>query len=105
MSIELQFTEADWERTRANWNAWWAGELERPRVVIQRQKVPEGVALPEAPGFITNLPLEMSAEEVIGRYQSRLVVTQYYGDAWPKWWPNFGPGIMAGFMGSAEHTS
>jgi hypothetical protein len=30
MPIDIRFTEEDWERIERDWNAWWAGELDRP---------------------------------------------------------------------------
>ncbi|HIC90014.1 MAG TPA: hypothetical protein EYP04_11520, partial [Anaerolineae bacterium] len=100
MDINLHFTEQDWERVERDWIAWWTGELDRPLVMIESLEVPPGVDLPEAPEFTSNLPLEMPVNEVLDRYQARLEATRFYGDAWPKWWPNFGPGIVAGFLGA-----
>lgn len=35
MTIELHFTEAGWERATDAWTAWWAHELDRPRVMVE----------------------------------------------------------------------
>jgi hypothetical protein len=35
VSIELHFDDEDWERIERDWSAWWAGELERPMVMLQ----------------------------------------------------------------------
>jgi 5-methyltetrahydrofolate--homocysteine methyltransferase len=35
----------------------------------------------------------------------RLEAKRFYGDAWPKWWPNFGPGIAAGFLGARVYAT
>ena len=42
----------------------------------------------------------MPANEVIERYEPLLEAIRCYGDAFPRWWPNFGPGIVAGFLGA-----
>jgi hypothetical protein len=105
MGINLHFTEQDWERLERDWTAWWAGELERPMVMIEGLEPPRGATLPDAPDFTSNLPLEMSADEVVDRYQALLEAKRFYGDAWPKWWPNFGPGIVAGFLGAQVHCA
>jgi len=42
----------------------------------------------------------MPAGEVLDLYQPPMDVTRYHGDAFPQWWPNFGPGIGAGFLGA-----
>ena len=31
----LQFSDQDWERIALDWQAWWAGELDRPLVMIE----------------------------------------------------------------------
>ena len=82
-----------------DWTAWWAGELERPLLVMHVWE-PPAAPLPEAPGFTSNLPMALPAEEAIARYTPYVEATRYYADAWPKWWPNFGPGIIAGFLGA-----
>jgi 5-methyltetrahydrofolate--homocysteine methyltransferase len=98
--MNIHFYEEDWQRIERDWSAWWAGEIDRPMVFLTGAE-PEMLArISEAPDFVTNLPLEMSLEEVIDRYQARLEATHYYGDSFPKWWLNFGPGIMAGFCGA-----
>ena len=104
MSIELHFTDQDWERVKRDWAAWWAGDLDRPLVVIESLEPPADVTLPAAYEFASNFPLEMPAGEVIARYQAHLESMRFYGDAWPRWWPNFGPGVVAGFLGAQVHS-
>ncbi|MCX5637038.1 MAG: hypothetical protein NTX52_05005 [Planctomycetota bacterium] len=102
MSIQTQFTEEDWQRTESNWRAWWAGELERPLVMIWAREANKKVAdLLEAPLCVNTLLLDqMKTDEILDLYQAQLETTCFCGDAFPKWWPNFGPGIIAGFLGA-----
>jgi hypothetical protein len=100
MTINVHFDEQDWERIERDWSAWWAGDLDRPMVVIETYEPSPGVQLPNAPSYVTNLPPDLPAEEVVDRYQAQFQARRYYGDAWPKWWANFGPGITAGFLGA-----
>jgi 5-methyltetrahydrofolate--homocysteine methyltransferase len=100
MTININFTGADWERHAANWRAWWAHELDRPLVMITTYER----SAPAAEGYASNYPLEMPAGDVLDIYQARLEAARFHGDAWPKWWPNFGPGIMAGFIGAEVHS-
>jgi 5-methyltetrahydrofolate--homocysteine methyltransferase len=100
MTINLRFTDKDWERIAHDWTAWWQGELDRPMVIIEDLEPPAGVTLPEALHFTTDLPLDTPAEEILDRYQAHLEITRFYGDAWPRWYPNYGPGIVAGFLGA-----
>jgi 5-methyltetrahydrofolate--homocysteine methyltransferase len=100
MSLDVHFTDENWERLREDWTAWWKGELDRAIVLTGQKIVPNGVELPHAPGFTAQFPLEMPADEVIDRYEPHLAAQRWHGDNYPKWWPNFGPGVMAGFMGA-----
>ncbi len=95
MGINLSFTEDDWERIERDWTLWWAGELERPMVVIENPFV---FALPSQ--MTMEVLLERPVDEVLDEHQMLLEARQFYGDAWPSWWPNFGPGIIAGFLGA-----
>jgi 5-methyltetrahydrofolate--homocysteine methyltransferase len=104
MSIDLRFTDENWARIERDWTAWWNGELERPLVLINDFVRSQTGALPDLPGFTSNLPLDMPAEEVIDRVQAYLEPMRFYGDAFPRWWPNFGPGIVAGFLGAEVHS-
>ena len=109
MTIQLPspkaFTEEDWTRIERDWAAWWAGELDRPMVVIEYDEVPPGADLPDAPAFLTNLPPALTADQIVGRYHARLEHTRWAGDAFPKWFPNYGPGIAGGFLGCHVRTS
>jgi len=103
--IKINFTEEDWKGVTRDWTAWWAGELDRPIVINQSwQNLSSGVILPSAPDFVSNLPGDIPADEVVERYGVRFERRFYYGAAWPKWWPNFGPGIVAGFLGAKVHS-
>jgi hypothetical protein len=104
MKNNLHFTDEDWERIEKGWKAWWTGELNRPMVAIDMEPPPD-LELPVAPTFVSNISLDVPAEEVVRRYQKRLEAMRFYGDAWPKWWLNFGPGIVAGFLGAQVHST
>ena len=100
MTHALQFTEESWERIDSDWTAWWAGELDRPIVVIENPvyfRSPEELSR----AFLLEIPVE----EVLDYYQSCLEAKQIFGDAWPKWWPFFGAGVVAAFLGSELHCS
>jgi hypothetical protein len=105
MSINLKFHEEDWDRIERDWSAWWAGELDRPMVWLTTEDTQKRAGAPAAPGYVTNLPKEMPLEEVVDRYQAQLEAAHFHADSFPKWWLNFGPGIMAGFTGSRVITA
>jgi 5-methyltetrahydrofolate--homocysteine methyltransferase len=105
VGIKVQFTEEDWARVEKAWRAWWAGELERPLVMIEVLEPLADTDRSNPWGALTStFPLDAPADRVLDYYQTRLESTHFYGDAWPKWWPNFGPGIAAGFLGARVHA-
>ena len=96
--IQLKFSDADWQRLETDWTAWWNHELDRPLVVVE---VPH-LYNPKIE-FTKEFMQEKTLDEMLDHYQSRLETTRFYGDAWPRWFPNFGPGIMAAFLGATVH--
>lgn len=100
MTNALNFTEQDWERIEFAWNAWWAGELDRAIVVVEN---PVHARTPEE--LSREFLLEKPVDELLEHYQTRLEASQIFGDAWPKWWPFFGAGVVAAFLGANLHCS
>jgi 5-methyltetrahydrofolate--homocysteine methyltransferase len=98
---DLRFAQQDWERIERDTMAWWAGELDRPLVWLTASD-----PLPAYPPYryMSNYPLEMPASELLDQYEPLLNAAHFYGDAFPNLWINFGPGIMAGFLGSLVHS-
>lgn len=100
MTLQIHFTENDWDRIERDWTAWWAGELDRPLAVVESWS-PTVTERPPAPHpFTSTYPLEMPEDEVLDHYQACLENIRFLGDAWPKWYPNYGPGAAAGFLGA-----
>jgi len=100
MSLRLRFTESDWERIRRDWSAWWAGELDRPLVVLECSERLDRYDPHCASVFLGNYPLNTAADKILDEFVPRLENTHYLGDAFPRFWPNFGPGIVAAFAGA-----
>jgi 5-methyltetrahydrofolate--homocysteine methyltransferase len=105
MSSSINFTQEDWEAMTANWTAWWAGELDRPLVIMEGSQSSTGQRLPEVPRFTCGFPRGTSVEEMLDLYEAQLAAKRFYGDAWPAWQPNYGPGIVAGFLGAEVHCT
>jgi 5-methyltetrahydrofolate--homocysteine methyltransferase len=105
MTIQVRFTERDWERIERDWTAWWEGDLKRPLVVIEGWDSATGDPPLQGLQFATHFPNDTPVDDLVDHYQRQLESKQYFGDAWPKWWPNFGPGIAAGFLGAQVFTA
>jgi hypothetical protein len=103
---QLSFTEEDWARVERDTMAWWAGELERPLVWLVGRDPAAGTVDRQEPRhrYLSNYPLDMPAEVIVGEYEAVFSAARFYGDAFPAWWVNFGPGIMAGFLGALVHS-
>jgi 5-methyltetrahydrofolate--homocysteine methyltransferase len=99
MTIGIRFTEHDWERIERDWSAWWAGELERPLVTIELTEPDPRHDWSQ----LTKWGLETPVEQMLENAGRMLEATHWLGDAYPKWWVNYGPGTMAAFLGSAVH--
>ncbi len=50
--------------------------------------------------FLGNYPMETPAATILDEFVPRLENTHYLGDSFPRFWPNFGPGIVAAFAGA-----
>lgn len=96
MAINLHFTDEDWERIRRDWTSFWAGELNRPMVVMPTYDTFFTISRRE---FTREFMLERPVDAVLDYHTARLEQARWFGDAWPKWSPYMGPGIMAGFLG------
>lgn len=97
MASGIRFGQEDWERIRRDYDAWWAGELERPLVYLTTV---EPDAKPPTPDrFLANYPATVSAEALCDQFDARFRAQRFHGDAFPFWFINFGPGILAGFLG------
>lgn len=105
MPTYRDFSVTDWARLRRDWSAWWRGELDRPLVVLETRPVYHADNDPMHDDFLTQFPLEMPVEDVLDRIAPRVEQTHFYGDAYPRWWPNFGAGVMAAFLGARVEYS
>ncbi len=105
MALNLRFTAADWERIARDWPAWWAGELERPMVVLECLENLDRYDPHCAAVFLGNYPLDTLADAILDEFTTRLENTHYLGDSFPRYWPNFGPGIVAAFAGAQVHPA
>ena len=105
MSLRLRFSESDWDRIARDWSAWWAGELDRPLVVLECTEFVDRYDPHCASVFLGNYPMETPPDTLLDEFIPRLENTHYLGDSFPRFWPNFGPGIVAAFTGVQVHPA
>jgi hypothetical protein len=98
----MNFDERRWQKTRSDWAAWWAGELDRPMVILPTV---DTMIYSDSSEFTKEFLLERPADEVVSYFQERIAGAQFYGDSFPNWLPNFGPGIASGFLGGPVNPS
>ena len=86
MSINLQFDEDRREAIEQAWAEWWAGELERPIVIIA-----SGPPIVQADPreFTREFISETPIDEVLDFYQPRLENIRYSADALPTFFPSW----------------
>ena len=102
--MELHYDPVGWERIERDNAAWWAHELDRPLVYLTGKAYDPRIDYPEYHRFVSSYPWSTSEEEIIARVTMELEATRFYGDAFPLWWVNFGPGILAGLLGAHVHA-
>ena len=95
MKPALNFTERDWEDLAQNWMAWWMGELDRPLVMMASPN-PRRSSQELKLEFLLHKPID----EVLDYYELRLANTVVLGDAGPRWFPFYGAGVTAAFLGA-----
>lgn len=100
--MSIRFNKERWEIVLANHQAWWSGDLDRPLIQIRLEGYPSGRPEPKYPFelFTSFYDNSVTPEEIIDSYDYQLSCANYFGDAFPCVWPNFGTGVIAGFLGA-----
>ncbi|HAU39141.1 MAG TPA: hypothetical protein DCX07_15680 [Phycisphaerales bacterium] len=100
--MPIDFTPQDWKRTRETYRKWWAGELDRPLFYAAIGGKDPGRAEAKVPnmGRTARYPFSISAEDVVDRWDYDLSCRKYVGDGFPSVWLDFGPGVLAAFLGA-----
>jgi len=103
----IDFPPERWERIREAHQHWWDGTLGRPLIHITvggRDPGRPPARHPFRP-FTAHYDLSVPAEEVVDSWDYHLAGYEYEGDSFPAIFLNFGPGVMAAFLGGVLDTS
>jgi 5-methyltetrahydrofolate--homocysteine methyltransferase len=98
-SLNPRFNEADWDRIRRDWTAWWHQETDRAMVVFDLSEEQRINFIPQFPGWEESSG-EFPVKAVLDHYQHWFIQENYYGDSFPRWWINFGAGVIAAYLGA-----
>lgn len=101
--MAIDFSAERWARVKENARCWWAGELDRPLIQLTvggRDPGRPEPALRVVSRDTTAYDLAVSPEAIVDRWDYDLACNRYLGDAFPSVWADFGPGVIAAFMGA-----
>jgi len=98
----IDFSTARWDKVKENYGRWWTGDLKRPLFHFILAGRDAGRAAPRAwpTRQIKLYDPSYSADEIADAWEYDLSSKVYLGDAFPGVWPNFGPGVLAAFLGA-----
>ncbi len=99
----IRYSQEDLQRVKQDWIAWWAGTINHPFFGIEA--VDDSMAgMPFSYNEVTPVETEeLSAEQILDGVEESGAGINWFGGAYPKFWPNYGPGLMAAFLGSPLH--
>jgi 5-methyltetrahydrofolate--homocysteine methyltransferase len=99
--MNLDFSAARWVRIRESYRQWWDGSLRRPLIHVCLTGRDPGRPKPDLPtrDYTSFYDDSVSAEAIADRWLYDLECRRYIGDAFPQVFPNFGPGVIAAFLG------
>jgi len=100
--MQTFFEKKDWERINSNFQKWWNGDLERPLILMTLTDCPTNLPKPKLDfrHFTSFYELAIPAEQIAEVWNYEISKRKFIGDGFPSIWPNFGPGVIAAFLGA-----
>ncbi len=100
--MPIDFSYDRWEKVKEDARLWWSGELERPLIQLALWGRDPGRPEPTTPAISRDViyDLSISPEDIVDRWDYELSCQKFMGDAFPQKWTDFGPGVVAAFMGA-----
>jgi 5-methyltetrahydrofolate--homocysteine methyltransferase len=84
-----------------NWEKYWNGELNRPLVSVMLTGF--GAPVPGYQRVNALYDFSLPPEHVVDLSVRNFSTCRLLGDAYPAWYPNFGPGVLAAMIGGEGH--
>jgi hypothetical protein len=100
MALLSNFTDSTWQSLESRWKSWWEGRCDDPMVVLECSREGSKVDFDDLYGHLTRYGKNTAPAKVIDDIDAALGEIEYKGDAFPRWWPNYGSGVLAAFLGS-----
>ena len=103
----IDFSFEHWKRVRTAYQQWWDGTLGRPLLNIPLRgcnpgRPPANRAFKK---FTAHYDSSVSAEDIVDIWDYSLSGIEFMGDSFPSIFPNFGPGVIAAFLGADLNAS
>ena len=98
--MKMAFSKKDWERVKQDWLLYWQNKQDRAMVVIELWN-PAVKPVKERQSCIAQYAQETTAEQIIDLETRHIEGIDYIGDAFPRFFTNFGPGSAAAYFGSS----
>ena len=99
--MSIPFTQERWARVKENNRLWRARKLGRPLIQWKLWDADSGPPEPALPPLwkMSLYDTRYTVDQYLTRLAFEVGHTKYIGDAFPSFWPNFGPGIVAEYLG------
>lgn len=101
--MPIDFSRERWGTVKQNARDWWDGKLGRPLIHMELTGRSPGRSEPKLSCVRrdkTSYNLSVTPEEIVDRWDYELSCQDFLGDSFPCVWPDFGPGVLAAFMGA-----
>jgi hypothetical protein len=98
--MPIRFTPSQWQARTRTAEAWWQGRLDRPLVPLWVHWPERGRAATPFRPWTCGYGAEIAADAVVDAWEAHLGSFDFLADAFPYVFSNFGPGVLAAFLGA-----
>jgi 5-methyltetrahydrofolate--homocysteine methyltransferase len=100
-AMNIDFDEKRWKAVEDAHRDWWSGKSAKPLIHLTAGGRDPGRPEPALPlhGFASFYDDSVSPEQIVDRWLYDIEGRWFLGDSFPWVLPNFGPGVIAAFMG------
>ena len=99
--MSIDFDISRWDTVKERSNLWWQKKLDGPLIQMRVNGATPDRPKPELAdkSFTAFYDDNITAEQIVDRWDYNLSCIKYLGDGFPTVWPNFGPGVLAAMIG------